>query len=82
MSRFVNLGALIDHDRDLGKIAVIDLGGEGAPREFSYAALDDMANDVARALQKRGLARGTTDVSDRLGGSSHAPRVTRASNSS
>ncbi len=58
MSDFVNLGSLIRHDRDLSKIAVIDLGGEGAPREFSYAALDQMADSVARALARRGLARG------------------------
>ena len=37
---------------------MIDLGGERAPREFSYAQLDAMANGVARALTERGLARG------------------------
>jgi acyl-CoA synthetase (AMP-forming)/AMP-acid ligase II len=55
---FTNLGDLIRRDRDLGKIAIVDLGGEGGPREFSYARLDAMANGVARALLKRGLARG------------------------
>ncbi len=45
-------------DRDLSKIAVIDLGGEESPREFSYAQLDAMANGVARALASRGFARG------------------------
>jgi acyl-CoA synthetase (AMP-forming)/AMP-acid ligase II len=55
---FTNLGDLIRRDRDLGKLAIIDLGGEGAPRELSYARLDAMANGVARALGKRGLARG------------------------
>jgi acyl-CoA synthetase (AMP-forming)/AMP-acid ligase II len=58
MPTFTNLGDLIRHDRDLGKTAVIDLGGEQAPREFSYARLDDMANGVARALVKRGFQRG------------------------
>jgi len=58
MSHFTNLGDLIRRDRDLSKVAIIDLGGEQVPREFSYARLDAMANGVARALIKRGLARG------------------------
>src|SRR5262245_43629108 len=58
MTRFTNLGDLVGRDRDLDKIAVIDLGGEASPREFSYADLDRMANSVARVLAKRGLARG------------------------
>jgi acyl-CoA synthetase (AMP-forming)/AMP-acid ligase II len=49
---------LIGRDRDLSKIAIIDLGGEGGPREFSYAALDAMANGVARALIRDGFKRG------------------------
>jgi long-chain acyl-CoA synthetase len=56
--RFVNLGDLIVRDRDLSRVAVIDLGGETAPREFTYAALDEAANGVARGLTKRGLKRG------------------------
>jgi long-chain acyl-CoA synthetase len=59
---FTNLGDLIRRNRDLTKTAIIDLGGETPPREFSYAQLDAMANGVARALVKRGLARG-----DRVG---------------
>ena len=58
MSGFQNLGDLIRRDRDLDKIAIIDLGGEKVPREFSYRGLDRMANGVARALAKRGLTRG------------------------
>jgi acyl-CoA synthetase (AMP-forming)/AMP-acid ligase II len=58
MRQFQNLGDLIRRDRDLNKTAVIDLGGEQAPREFSFAKLDAMANGVARALGRRGLARG------------------------
>src|SRR3977135_1055773 len=58
MSRFQNLGDLIGRDRDLAKIAIIDLGGEHGPREISYAQLDATANGVARALTARGLARG------------------------
>ena len=57
MAHFTNLGDLIRRDRDLDKIAIVDLGGEVA-REMSYAHLDAMANGVARALCRRGLARG------------------------
>ncbi len=55
---FTNLGDLIPRGRDPAKIAIIDLGSEGAPRQFSFAELDAMANGVARALLKRGLQRG------------------------
>src|SRR6202035_1873765 len=58
MASFQNLGDLIGRNRDLGKIAIIDLGGESGPREISYARLDAMANGVARALKARGLERG------------------------
>jgi long-chain acyl-CoA synthetase len=58
MFPFKNLGQLIGRDRDPDKIAVIDLGGEGGGREFSYAGLDAMANGVARALIRDGFKRG------------------------
>src|SRR6201998_1674274 len=58
MSRFTNLGDLIPRDRDLSKVAIIDLGGEQAPRQFTFEQLDEMANGIARALSKRGLERG------------------------
>src|SRR5437773_2735703 len=58
MARFTNLGDVIVRDRDLNKVAVVDLGGERVPRELTYAQLDAMANAVARALRKRGLKRG------------------------
>jgi long-chain acyl-CoA synthetase len=58
MSFFYNLGQLIRRDRDLSKIAIIDLGDKGEPREISYAALDAMATGVARAIRRRGFARG------------------------
>jgi len=58
MSGFANLGDLIRRDRDLGKIAIVDLGGEHGPRDFTFAQLDAMANGVARALAERGLQRG------------------------
>jgi acyl-CoA synthetase (AMP-forming)/AMP-acid ligase II len=58
MTGFVNLGDLIRRDRDLSKIAIVDLGGEHGPRDFTFEQLDTMANAVARALVKRGLQRG------------------------
>src|SRR5579863_8602716 len=58
MPAFTNLGDLIPRDRDLTKTAIVDLGGEETPREFSFAQIDTMANGVARALSKRGLQRG------------------------
>jgi long-chain acyl-CoA synthetase len=62
MSQFTNLGDLIRRECDLDKVALIDLGGEQGPREFSYRQLDALADGVARALITRGLARG-----DRIG---------------
>ena len=55
---FTNLGDLIRRDRDPNKLALIDLGGETTPRQFSYAELDAMANSVARGLIRRSFARG------------------------
>jgi long-chain acyl-CoA synthetase len=55
---FRNLGDLIRRDQDLGKTAIIDLGGEGPARQFTYADLDRMAMGVARGLSRRGLKRG------------------------
>ncbi len=59
MAGFQNLGDLICRDRDLAKIAIIDLGGEGAgERKYTYADVDAFANGVARSLLARGLRRG------------------------
>src|SRR5262245_64637978 len=58
MAHFTNLGDVIVRDRDLDKVAIIDLGGEQVPREFTYRQLDAMSNAVARALLARGLKRG------------------------
>jgi long-chain acyl-CoA synthetase len=58
MSGFSNLGDLMRRDRDLSKIAILDLGGEQAPRQFTFRELDATANGVARALLARGLQRG------------------------
>src|SRR6266849_10431209 len=55
---FTNLGDLIRRDRDLAKLAIVDLGGEAGARELSHAGIDAMANGVARALARRGLSRG------------------------
>ena len=58
MPEFVNLGDLIRRDLDLEKTAIVDLGGEPGPREFTFAKIDAMARGVARALLKRGCKRG------------------------
>jgi long-chain acyl-CoA synthetase len=58
MPQFANLGDLIPRDRDLNKVAVIDLGGELKPRRYSYAEIDAGANGVANALLQWGLKRG------------------------
>jgi acyl-CoA synthetase (AMP-forming)/AMP-acid ligase II len=58
MPEFQNLGDLIQRDRDLSKVAIIDLGGEETPCEYSFAELDAMIMGVARGLAKRGFARG------------------------
>jgi long-chain acyl-CoA synthetase len=54
---FANLGALTSIDRDLDKVAIIDLG-TGQERRFSYRDFEGQANAVARSLATRGLARG------------------------
>ena len=58
LPEFRNLGDLIRRDRNLDQIALIDLGGETAPREYTYAQIDAMAKAVARGLLKRGIRRG------------------------
>lgn len=52
-----NLGSLIDRSRPMDKIAIIDFDGTNS-REITYAALDALADGVARALTKRGYKRG------------------------
>jgi len=58
MTRFENLGDLIPRDRDLDKTAIVDLGGEAPPREFTFRQIDAMAQSVARALLAHRLSRG------------------------
>jgi acyl-CoA synthetase (AMP-forming)/AMP-acid ligase II len=55
---FTNLGDLVRRDRDQGKLAIVDLGGEDGERRITYAELDRMAMGVARGLVARGLVRG------------------------
>jgi acyl-CoA synthetase (AMP-forming)/AMP-acid ligase II len=62
MSQYQNLGDLIPRDRDLNKLAVIDLGGEEVPCEYTFNELDSMTMGVARALTAQGFNRG-----DRVG---------------
>jgi long-chain acyl-CoA synthetase len=59
MPPFTNLGDLVRHDLDLTRTALIDLGGETGPREFTHGDLDEAACGVARALASRGFAAGT-----------------------
>jgi long-chain acyl-CoA synthetase len=59
MAQFENLGDLIRRDYDQDKIAIVDLGGEIPPREFTYRQIDETARGVARALEKRRLSRGS-----------------------
>src|SRR5947207_9386416 len=59
MVRFKTLGDLIRRDRDPTKVAIIDLGGEKVPTEYTYLELDAMTAGVARALAERGFKRGT-----------------------
>ena len=58
MPAFTNLGDLIRRDRDQGKLAIIDLGGETASAASPMRDLDGMAMGVARGLLARGFARG------------------------
>jgi long-chain acyl-CoA synthetase len=54
---FSNLGALTATDRDLDKVAIIDLGS-GRERRFSYRDFEGEANAVGRSLSARDVRRG------------------------
>ena len=64
-SAFTNLGSLTSMDRDLDKIAIIDLG-TGEERRFSYGDFEAQANAVARALTARGLVANLKERTMRL----------------
>jgi long-chain acyl-CoA synthetase len=55
---FTNLGDLIKRDRDLSKVAIIDLGGTRPGTPYTYAQIDEGENGVANGLKRRGLHRG------------------------
>jgi long-chain acyl-CoA synthetase len=58
MPQFENLGDLIRRDCDLDRVAIVDLGGEAPPREFTYREIDGLACGVARALSRQQIQRG------------------------
>ena len=57
MTLFHNLGAAVNLDEP-GRIAVMDLGGEHPPRQFSFADIDRLSGAAARLLLSRGLSAG------------------------
>ena len=57
MTRFTNLGAALCADAP-DRIALIDLGGESAVRQLSFADIARRSAAVAHALTRRGLVRG------------------------
>ena len=53
-----NQGDAISREVPEHALALIDAGGNGSERRYSYADLFRMSGAVARALQRRGLKRG------------------------
>lgn len=59
MTRYRNLGDLIDRSRPLDDLAIIDLRDAEAPRTLTHSEVDRLANGVARRLVDLGLERGS-----------------------
>src|SRR5262245_8050247 len=57
-TRHDNQGDAISRDVPASGLALIDAGGNGGERRYTYADLLQMSAFVARALQRRGLRRG------------------------
>ena len=53
-----NQGDAISREVPEDALALIDAGGNGSERRYSYGDLFRMSGAVARALQRRGLKRG------------------------
>ena len=56
--RFDNQGDAISREVPGDALALIDAGGDGSERRFTYADMLRLSGEVARGLQRRGLARG------------------------
>ncbi len=58
MAGFRNLGDAVDRNGDPESTAIIDLGGDAAPRHYSYREFDALCDAVARGLVARRLRAG------------------------
>jgi long-chain acyl-CoA synthetase len=57
LKKIINIGSIINLDKDQEKIAIIDLS-LNTPRYLSYKDLNNSADAVARGLQKKGITVG------------------------
>ena len=53
-----NQGDAISRQVPASGLALIDAGGNGSERQYSYADLFRLSGSIALALQRRGLKRG------------------------